>query len=183
MVTAVILLTASILILLIVLIKIILKEYQRTYDNIQTINITGGIDINSGREKEAFQGFGGIDHGTVRVRKGSETNGHLVFLEDCASRTVYRCKLSNRRNPCIIGRRMDAKLHMNQIGIDNDIHISRQHCRLILYRNKIFLENMSRHGCTLLNGQPLLKPEPLHTGDYITIGNIRLRVIRIEKRR
>lgn len=183
MVAAIVLSAVSILILLIILLKIILREYERSYDSVQIINISGGIDVESGREKEQFQGFSGTDQGTLRTGRAGVRGTTLVFLEDCASRAVYRGELSDRKRQCVIGRKMDPEIHANQIGVDRDIHISRQHCRLFSCEKKVWLENMSKTGCTLLNDRVLTKPEVIHTGDYIAIGKIRLRVIRIEKRR
>ncbi|MCI6831309.1 MAG: FHA domain-containing protein [Butyricicoccus sp.] len=183
MTAMIVLFAVLILVLLLILLRLILREYEHSCDTFQIINIAGGVDIESGQEKELFQGFSGTDPGTMVNRHPRRGVQHLVFLEDCATRKVYRCELSNRERRCVIGRKMDSDIHVNQIGVDPDIHISRKHCRLVLCDGKVWLENLSCSGKTLLNDRILAKPEVVHTGDYISIGNVRLRVIRMEKRR
>ena len=57
MTAMIVLFAVLILVLLLILLRLILREYEHSCDTFQIINIAGGVDIESGQEKELFQGF------------------------------------------------------------------------------------------------------------------------------
>lgn len=68
--------------------------------------------------------------------------------------------------PCLLGRESDCDVVIGESAV------SRRHCRFILEQGQLYLEDVSEHNGTYINGQklPSLVKGRLHEGDRISIG-------------
>jgi len=69
------------------------------------------------------------------------------------------------------------------IGLFGDNTIERLHARILKRGNDFFLMDAGTPGGTFLNGRQVLRPELLHSGDTIKVGNSVLRFGERQKRK
>lgn len=81
--------------------------------------------------------------------------------------------------PCHIGRRDPAQGHYPELDLaeDDSGHASRRHAKIERRNNTFVLEDTGSINGTLLNGVkvPAYRPQPLHNGDRIRIGDVEIR--------
>jgi pSer/pThr/pTyr-binding forkhead associated (FHA) protein/subtilisin family serine protease len=85
---------------------------------------------------------------TLRVEKGSLAGQHLPV----------------QRSPFTIGRSADNDLVLTEVPV------SRRHARLEGREGRWFLQDLNSANGTFLNQQQIVRPQPLHDGDLIVIG-------------
>lgn len=62
----------------------------------------------------------------------------------------------------------------------NDVSISRRHVQILRQGTGDFVQDLGSRNGTTLNGEPLYYPRPLHPGDIICLGNIRLEYMAVQ---
>ncbi len=69
------------------------------------------------------------------------------------------------------------------IGLFGDTAVEKLHARILLERNRYFLADAGTPGGTFLNGQRVVQPTPLRSGDLIGVGKSTLRFRERQKRK
>jgi len=79
--------------------------------------------------------------------------------------------------PCLMGREI-----FNCDVVINEPAVSRRHAQLILENGQVYLEDVSEHNGTFLNGTKLesLGRERVHEGDVINLGRAEIQVLKFE---
>jgi hypothetical protein len=72
--------------------------------------------------------------------------------------------------PIVIGRAVDATLRTQ------DAQVSRMHARIDQVDGTLLLHDLQSRNGTLLNARPIDAPAPLHAGDEIDAGAVRIRI-------
>lgn len=160
----------------ILLLLLILLIYHPEKKN-KTIYGSGGIDPNTGQETgEEIHGYRGLNYGTIYVSMKDRLRA-IVFLEDCSTKDQFRAELGKES---VIGRLVPGCQGMNHIAVSASTNISRRHCRLIMYHNYVYIENLSKTTFTLLNGRIVDSPKVINSGDVIGLGDAQLRVLSVQ---
>ena len=135
--------------------------------------IRNGVDTSTlayGRDKgDAF--YGDVRSGTMlasgRVRQivslrifnqGTGTTNQFYFHEKF-----------------VIGR-FDGHHAKDKYCIASDPYVSKNHCELFLQNNRVYVQDLSAHNHTFLNGREVKGWVPLQSGDILSLGYTKLRV-------
>ncbi len=62
----------------------------------------------------------------------------------------------------------------------NDVSISRRHVQILRQGTGDYVQDLGSRNGTTLNGEPLYYPRPLHPGDIVCLGNIRLEYMPVQ---
>lgn len=142
-----------------------------------SIHSSGGIDVYKGMPiGDELHGYRGLNYGTIYVDSKSRLRA-LVFLQDCSTKEQFRAELGRES---VIGRLVPGSQGLNNIAVSASTNVSRRHCRLFMYRNCVYIENISKTTYTLLNGGQLTSPCIINTGDVIELGDVQLRVLTVQ---
>lgn len=63
----------------------------------------------------------------------------------------------------------------------NDPKISKLHCSIFVYENKLYLQDEGSSNATFLNGKKLKSSAVIQKGDVISIGNTTLKIVKVFK--
>lgn len=167
----------GLLVLVAILLMILVLLLYHPEKSSKSIYGSGGIDLQNGLETgEELHGYRGLNYGTIYVDSKDRLRA-IVFLEDCSTKEQFRVELGKES---IIGRLVPGSQGMNNIAVSTSRNVSRRHCKLFMYRNCVYIENISQTTYTLLNGNMVRSPHVINSGDVIALGDVQLRVLSVQ---
>lgn len=75
----------------------------------------------------------------------------------------------------VIGR-FDGHSTKDKYCIESDPYVSKNHCELFLQNNRVYVQDLSAHNRTFLNGREVKGWMPVESGDILSLGYTKLRV-------
>lgn len=151
-----------------------MKKYKKSELN-KKIAIFSGRLVN-----ESAQGTMGYD---LLFRETSEQltaiwnrpkdcpDGRRITLTDMKKGIIYE---ENVKNELYVGR-ANSYQHSEFLMI-NEADISRTHCRLFLYRDSIYIEDLGSSNHTCVNDVRIVQPVELNNGDIVGLGRNRYQI-------
>lgn len=115
--------------------------------------------------------FAAVRAGIGLVRRGSVGREKVPALKVTAGPREIRKSVVPVRGPIIIGRASGA-----DICIADDF-VSNQHARVTPSSRGVIVEDLRSTNGTVVNGSRISSPVQLSTGDEITLGDVRLKVV------
>lgn len=155
-----------------------LALFLKNRRNDSVIVIRDGMNADTKqRSSESAALFNGIrdDRGTFIANQGSAAGvpnrNYHFYLVDSQKGEWYDLQF---REVIGIGRAEHVQGIENFLTIRNDMRISGYHCRIFVYENQIYIEDMGSKNHTYVNGNIVLQPCLLKSKDKIRIGDTRL---------
>jgi pSer/pThr/pTyr-binding forkhead associated (FHA) protein len=93
----------------------------------------------------------------------AQTQALELRAEEESGARVVRLQL-----PIVVGRAPDSSL------VVRDARVSRMHARFDMIDGVLFLRDLGSRNGTLLNARPIDVPVPVHEGDEIDVGDVRI---------
>lgn len=83
------------------------------------------------------------------------------------------------RKQLILGRTLDIREQTGRLYIGEEDYISRYQCALTVTPDGLFLSNLSHSNATMHNGRQVNTPERINSGDEISVGPHRWKLLGI----
>lgn len=83
------------------------------------------------------------------------------------------------RKQVILGRTLNEREQTGRLYIGSEDYISRCQCALTITPDGLFLSNLSHSNATMHNGRQVINPERISSGDEISVGDHRWRLLGI----
>lgn len=83
------------------------------------------------------------------------------------------------RKQVILGRTLNGREQTGRLYIGNEDYISRSQCAITITPDGLFLRNLSHSNATMHNGRQVTGPERISSGDEISVGDHRWRLLGI----
>lgn len=155
---------------------VVVRYIKQNASGIPQMSSTKGVNIDTGNtDGTEMQGGYSVDVKTGTCSMPQDVD--VICLENCITRDSYRAELIGS---VVIGRMVMGHPECNTIPVTDSMTVSRRHCRLYETNRKVYLQNLSKSGATRLNGKIIHHTMRIHTGDYIGIGEVQLRVTCID---
>lgn len=163
--------------LVIVLVVVLRSEKHKSPNAWDTgrshIFIRNGVDTDSltyGRDKgDAF--YGDVRSGTMLASgKVRQIVSLRIFNQGTGTTRQFYF-----HEKFVIGR-FDGREHKDKYCIDSDPYVSKNHCELFLQNSRVYVQDLSAHNRTYLNGREVRGWVPLQSGDILSVGYTKLRV-------
>lgn len=145
------------------------KDFSRN-----DVHIKNGADIETGqisRDRNYFKGITGNLKGTV-VINGNRSKSKGIFLEIININNGDKLNLKVD-SEIVIGRIPDG----NDYALTDDLMVSKHHCRLFVYDNKLYVDDLNSANHTYLNGKVITKPTCVQSSDVIRVGKTELGIV------
>ncbi|MBQ7385236.1 MAG: FHA domain-containing protein [Ruminococcus sp.] len=149
---------------------------QKNRTNNSEIHISGGADIERGylsNDNNYFKGGYGELEETVVIgydyrRAGANSKTIKLINLRTSQSTVL-----NIVNQLTFGRSREGGC----FSIEGDTSVSMYHCRMFVYNNTLYLEDLNSSNHTFVNSKRITEPYILSDGDEVKIGNTRFKVL------
>lgn len=170
----ILLIVLAILLILCIVIAIFTITSKRRANFRNDVHITGGADIETGQitaDNNYFKGITDDFSKTVVVGCDFRDNSAIkATIHNLENDKYYNVNISGS---LFIGRAEQG----GAFTVAGDNLISKQHCRLFVSENTLFLCDNQSLNHTYLNERLITNPVKCHSNDIIRIGNTRLELI------
>lgn len=158
------------------LVVFLLNAYGSSKTRNVDIHMSGGADIKKGfvsTDNNYFKGLSGDLENTVvlngQSKRAAEQNARRICLTNLLSSQSYHLTLQPQ---LIIGRSPTEA----DFTVKDDASVSKQHCRLFLMGDAIYVEDLHSMNHTFVNNERVLSAKRLNNGDIIRIASTEFRV-------
>ncbi len=163
--------------LVIILVQVIRSEKRRSPFGSDAsrshIFVRNGVDTSTlayGRDKgDAF--YGDVRSGTM-LASGRVRQIVSLRIFNQGTGTTMQFYFHER---FVIGR-FDGHAAKDKYCIESDPYVSKNHCELFLQNNRVYVQDLSAHNRTFLNGREVKGWVPVKSGDILSVGYTKLRV-------
>lgn len=173
-----ILVAAGLLIAVVVSLVVLFTTLRRNDRAQGSVDMRGGVDIESGQLGTGSQKFAKQPYPTVVVRDGSAPPAPARWQIDFrdSSGSLFSFTFAEQ---LVMGRAAPGQYDGEVAGIGTDFSVSHHQCQLYVTQGQLCIRNLSPKVMMLCNGQPLQRPVALQPGCSLQAGRVQLTVLQI----
>lgn len=166
----------SVFLAFVIVATVFIVRSQKSRTNNSEIHISGGADIERGylsNDNNYFKGGYGELEETVVIGNNYRLIGANFKTIKLLNLRTSQSMVLNIGNQLVLGRSREGGC----FTIEGDTSVSLYHCRMFVYNNVLYIEDMGSSNHTFVNSKKITEPYTLSDGDEVKIGNTRFKVL------